>query len=173
MTKHAKDYLQKLGISSPEEAAVLEWDLNVRFAEFTDAEVQTWMCQSRYLKDYAKTRSVTSAAQSAGVSVFIAQAWEWNDTLGFARRLEIADLEFCDTIKARALDLACEKPSNLTLLARVLELHFPRERASKGRGADDSAAREVLRLLREQARRDLDERNARVAKPSKNRRPAN
>lgn len=173
MTKHAKDYLQELGISSPEEAAVLERELNVRFAEFTDADVQTWTRQNCYLEDYAKTRAVTSAARNAGVSVFIAQAWEQNDTLGFSRRLEIADLEFCDTIKARALDAACEKPTNLTLLARVLELHFPRERSSKGRGADDSAAREVLRLLREQAHRDLAERNARASKPSENRRPAN
>ena len=166
MTKHPKDYLQDLDIPSMEEAAVLERDLNVRFAEFTDADVQTWTRQSRYLKDYAKTRSVTSAAQKAGVSIYIAQAWEQNDTLGFSRRLEVADLEFCDTIKARAMDAACEKPPNLTLLARVLELHFPRDRSSKGRGADDSAAHEVLRLLRKRSHRDLAEWNARTSKPS-------
>lgn len=165
MATHATRYLKKLDISSVEEAAVLEEDLNVRFDEFTDADVRTWTRQTRYLQDYAKTRAATSAAQAAGVSVYLAQAWERNDTLGFTRRLEMADLEFCDRIMAKALDLAFVKSTSPVLLARVLELHFPPDRTSN-EGGDNSPALEVLRLLRAMAQQDMAERNAGASQTS-------
>lgn len=166
MAAHATRYLKKLDISSAEEAAVLEEDLNVRFDEFTDADVQTWTRQTRYLQDYAKTRAETSAAQAAGVSVYLAQAWQRNDTLGFTRRLEMADLEFCDRIMAKALDLAFVKSTSPVLLARVLELHFPPDRTSNEGGDDNSPALEVLRLLRAMAQQDMAERNAAASQTS-------
>lgn len=153
-------YLKRLEISSAEEAAVQEEDLNVRFDEFTDADVRTWTRQTRYLAHYAKTRAATSAAQEAGVSVYMARAWERNDTLGFTRRLETAELEFCDAIMAKALDMACVFSPSPALLARVLEIHFPTDRSAKARRADNPAALEVLRLLRAMAQQDMDERNA-------------
>ena len=165
MDTYAGRYLEKLEISSAEEAAVLEEDLNVRFDEFTDADVRTWTRQTRYLQDYAKTRAATSAAQAAGVSVYLAQAWERNDTLGFTRRLEMADLEFCDRIMAKALDLAFVKSTSPVLLARVLELHFPPDRTSN-EGDDNSPALEVLRLLRAMAQQDMPERNAGASQAS-------
>ena len=166
MDTHATCYLEKLGIASAEEAAVLEEDLNVRFGEFSDADVRTWTRQSRYLQDYAKTRAATSAAQAAGVSVYLAQAWERNDTLGFTRRLETAELEFRDTIMAKALDLAFVKSTNPVLLVRVLELYFPPDRTSEDRGADNPAALEVLRRLRAMAQEDMAERNAGASQAS-------
>lgn len=165
MDTYAGRYLEKLEISSAEEAAVLEEDLNVRFDEFSDADVQTWTRQTRYLQDYAKTRAATSAAQAAGVSVYLAQAWERNDTLGFTRRLEMADLEFCDRIMAKAMDLAFVKSTSPVLLARVLELHFPPDRTSN-EGDDNSPALEVLRLLRAMAQQDMAERNAAASQTS-------
>ena len=75
--------LDELDIASPEEAEELEYELDLRFEDFTPTDRKTWLKQNACLDQFSRIGTVTSAASRAGVTVFTAQRWNNDDVLGF------------------------------------------------------------------------------------------
>ena len=146
--------LDELGITSLEEAEEMELELDVRFREFTPDDRMTWLRQNAYLEHYARTRTVTTSARKAGVSVFAAKAWKRNDTLGFTRRLEISELEFSDRLEELALERASDPKAPASLLIELLRAYIPEKFSRNGHKCDTSKSDEILHRLREDAQRE-------------------
>ena len=156
MTSH-KDYrLDQLGIISQYEADELERDLNVRFDRFTYNDREVWVQQNAYLDAYAHNGAVSDSADMAGVPVSIAQNWEYHNTLGFKRRLEIADLRFSDGLQILALERVREPNAPAALLIELLRAHIPEKFSSNGHVCDTSKADELLSRYSENANRELE-----------------
>ena len=145
--------LDELGITSLEEAEEMELELDVRFREFTPDDRMTWLRQNAYLEHYARTRTVTTSARKASVSVFAAKAWKRNDTLGFTRRLEISELEFSDRLEELALERASDPKAPASLLIELLRAYIPEKFSRNGHKCDTSKSDEILHRLREDAQR--------------------
>lgn len=145
--------LDELGIGSRDEASELEQALGVSLQKLSRDERRVWLQQSRYLKKFSETRTVSTAARHAGVTVHTTRSWERDNVLGFMRRLEIAELEFCDALEELALERAREPKSTPTLITALLGAHLPSRYSSKAI-ANESVALEVLVELRKFARRD-------------------
>ena len=155
-----KDYrLDQLGIGSQDEADELERDLQIRFDLFTHRDRKVWNQQNAYLEAYADKRSVSHAADAAAVSVSVAQEWQRLDTLGFLRRLEIADLRFSDNLQVMALERAREPDSPASLIIALLRAHIPEKYSSNGHVCDDPTPdpAETLLDLRQGAYSERDE----------------
>ena len=146
--------LDELGITSLEQAEEMELELDVRFREFTPDDRMTWLRQNAYLEHYARTRTVTTSARKAGVSVFAAKAWKRNDTLGFTRRLEISELEFSDRLEELALERASDPKAPASLLIELLRAYIPEKFSTNGHKCDTSKSDEILHRLREDAQRE-------------------
>ena len=131
MHTFAKKLLDQLDTGSRDEAEMLEDALGVRFREFTRENRRVWVQQRRYLERFSETRTATTAARYAGVMVHVAWTWERLNTLGFARRLEVAELEFCDTLEELALECAHEPKSTPTLITALLSAHLPSKYSSE------------------------------------------
>ena len=101
--RYEKLRLNELGIPSDEEAEELEYELELSFEDFTPSDRRTWLKQSNYLDHFSRTGTVSSAATSAGVTVYKAQGWQYENELGFIRRNEVASLIFNDRLKEIAL----------------------------------------------------------------------
>ena len=156
MTSH-KDYrLDQLGITSQYEADELERDLNVRFDRFAYNDREVWVQQNAYLHAYARNRAVSESADVAGVPVSIAQNWEYHNTLGFKRRLEIADLRFSDSLQVLALERVREPNAPAALLIALLRAHIPEKFSSNGHVCDTSKADEQLFFYSQDAKRELE-----------------
>ncbi len=156
MTSH-KDYrLDQLGIASQYEADELERDLNVRFDLFVYNDREVWVQQNAYLDAYARNRAVSDSADVAGVPVSIAQNWEYFNTLGFKRRLEIADLRFSDSLQVLALERVREPNAPATLLIELLRAHIPEKFSTNGHVCDTSKADEQLFFYGQDAKRELE-----------------
>ena len=156
MTSH-KDYrLDQLGIPSQYEADELERDLNVRFELFTYNDREVWVQQNVYLDAYAYNRTVSESADMAGVPVSIAQNWKYFNTLGFKRRLEIADLRFSDSLQVLALERVREPDAPASLLITLLRAHIPEKFSTNGHVCDTSKADELLSLYSQDAQRELE-----------------
>ena len=155
--KHYKRLrLDELGISSDEEAEELEFELELRFEEFTPKDRKTWLDQNAYLEHFSRTGTVTSAARRAGVTVYKAQRWKYDNVLGFTRRLEVATLVFKDRLKQKVLLRASDPKAPATLLIELLRAYIPEEFSRNGHKCDTSKADELLRRFREDARRELE-----------------
>ena len=148
--------LDELGISSDEEAEELEFELELRFEEFTPKDRKTWLDQNAYLEHFSRTGTVTSAARRAGVTVYKAQRWKYDNVLGFTRRLEVATLVFKDRLKQKVLLRASDPKAPATLLIELLRAYIPEEFSRNGHKCDTSKADELLRRFREDARRELE-----------------
>ena len=146
--------LDELGITSLEEAEEMELELDVRFREFTPDDRMTWLRQNAYLEHYARTRTVTTSARKAGVSVSAAKAWKRNDTLGFTLRLEISELEFSDRLQELALERASDPKAPATLLIELLRAYIPEKFSRNGHKCDTSKSDQILHRLREDAQRE-------------------
>ena len=144
----------ELGISSEEEAEELEFELEVRFGEFTPKDRKTWLQQNAYLDHFSRTGTVTSAARRAGVTVYKAQRWKYDNVLGFTRRLEVATLTFNDRLKQKALLRASDPKAPATLLIELLRAYIPETFSRNGHKCDTSKSEELLRHFREDARRE-------------------
>ena len=156
MTSH-KDYrLDQLGITSQYEADELERDLNVRFDLFAYNDREVWVQQNAYLDAYARNRAVSDSADVAGVPVSIAQNWEYHNTLGFNRRLEIADLRFSDGLQVLALERVREPNAPAALLIELLRAHIPEKFSSNGHVCDTSKADEQRFFYSQDAKRELE-----------------
>lgn len=141
--------LHQLGLDSPQEAEALEAELHLSLGELTPEQRDVWISQNRFLQQYAVTRTVTTAANVAGVSIYTVRDWERKDMLGFNRRLETADLEFCDALEEMALARAREAQSSPALIIALLRAHLPNKYApSKSPHPDDHDAKEALRRFR-------------------------
>ena len=155
--KYYKDLrLDELGISSDEEAEELEFELELRFGEFTPRDRKTWLQQNTYLEFFSRIGTVSSAAREAGVTVYKAQTWKFDNVLGFTRRLEVADLAFNDRLKEKALRRASDPKAPATLLIELLRAYIPEEFSRSGHKCDTSKSDEILRRFREDARRELE-----------------
>ncbi len=117
--------LKALRINSTYEAAELERELDIRFDDFTPEHCEIWLRQTLCLERYAQTRTYSSAARAGGVTVYTLDAWERENTLGFVRRKEIADREFCDGLDELLLERARQPDSPPSLLTAVLRAHMP------------------------------------------------
>ncbi len=155
MTSHKDHRLDQLGIVSQDEADELQRELDIRFDRFTYRDRKVWNWQNSYLDAYAHTRTVSDSADVAGVSVSTAQAWKYLDTLGFTRRLEIADLRFSDNLQVLALERAREPDAPASLLIALLRAHIPEKFSSNGHLCDTSKSDELLYYYRQDAQREL------------------
>ena len=148
--------LDELDISSDEEAEELEFELELRFEEFTLRDRKTWLQQNTYLEHFSRIGSVTSAAREAGVTVYKTQTWKFDNVLGFTRRLEVADLAFNDRLKEKALRRASDPKASATLLIELLRAYIPEQFSRNGHKCDTSKSDELLRHFREDARREME-----------------
>ena len=155
MTSHKDHRLDQLGIASQDEADELQRELGIRFDQFTYHDRKVWNQQNSYLQAHARTRTVSDSADLAGVTVSTAQAWKYLDTLGFTRRLEIADLRFSDSLQVTALDRAREPDAPASLLIALLRAHIPEKYSSNGHLCDTSKSDELLFHYRQDAQREL------------------
>ena len=156
MTSH-KDYrLDQLAITSQYEADELERDLNVRFDRFAYNDREVWVQQNAYLDAYAHNGAVSESADVAGVPVSIAQNWEYFNTLGFKRRLEIAGLRFSDSLQVLALERVREPNAPAALLIALLRAHIPEKFSTNGHVCDTSKTDEQLFFYSQDAKRDLE-----------------
>ena len=117
--------LRELGINSENRAAELEHELGIRFSDFTPEQIDTWQRQTICLNQYAYTRTYSSVARAAGVTVYTIEAWERDNELGFVRRKEMADREFCDGLEELLLERARMPESPPSLLSAVLRAQMP------------------------------------------------
>ena len=117
--------LRELGINSEYRAAELEHELGIRFSDFTPEQIDTWQRQTICLNQYAYTRTYSSAARAAGVTGYTIEAWERDNELGFVRRKEMADREFCDGLEELLLERARMPESPPSLLSAVLRAQMP------------------------------------------------
>ena len=145
-----------MDIASDEEAEELEFELELRFEEFTPRDRKTWLQQNTYLEHFSRIGSVTSAAREAGVTVYKAQTWKFDNVLGFTRRLEVADLAFNDRLKEKALRRASDPKAPATLLIELLRAYIPEQFSRNGHKCDTSKSDELLRHFREDARREME-----------------
>ena len=148
--------LDELGISSDEEAEELEYELDLRFVDFTPEDRKTWLRQSAYLEHFSRTGTISSAAEKAGVTAYTAQGWQYDNALGFTRRDEVASLIFTDRLKETALLRASDPKAPATLLIELLRAYIPEEFSRNGHKCDSSKSDELLRRYSEDARRDLE-----------------
>ena len=155
MTSHKDHRLDQLGIPSQDEADELERELDIRFDQFSYHDRKVWNQQNSYLDEYARTRTVSYAADTAGVTVSTAQAWKYLVTLGFTRRLEVADLRFSDRLQVMALERAREPDAPASLLIALLRAHIPEKYSANGHLLDTSKSDELLFHYRQDAQREL------------------
>ena len=148
--------LDELGISSDEEAEELEFELELRFQDFTPEERKTWVRQNVYLEHISRTGIVSSSAYKAGLTVFTVQGWNYGNVLGFTRRLEVATLIFKDRLKHKALISADDPKAPSALLIELLRAYIPEEFSRNGHKCDTSKTDELLRRFREDARREQE-----------------
>ena len=156
MTSHKDHQRDLLGINSQYEADELEHELDIRFDRFSYQDREAWVQQNAYLDAYANTRTESESADTAGVTVSTAQAWKFLNTLGFKRRLEIADLRFSDSLQVLALERAREPDAPASLLIALLRAHIPEKFSSNGHTCDTSKADELLFHYSQDAKRELD-----------------
>ncbi len=148
--------LDELGFSSEEEAEELEFELELRFEDFTPKDRKTWRQQTTYLEYFSRIGTTTSAAQEAGVTGYTAQRWKYDNVLGFTRRLEMATLIFKDRLKEKALRRASDPKAPATLLIELLRAYIPEEFSRNGHKCDTSKSDEILRRFREDAHREKE-----------------
>ncbi len=155
-SRYEKLRLDELGIPSHEEAEELEYELELRFENFTPEDRRTWLLQSNYLEHFSRTGTVSSAAKSAGVTIFKAQRWQYDNILGFTRRDEVASFIFNDRLKEKALARASDPKAPATLLIDLLRAYIPEEFSRNGHKRDSSKSDDLLRRYREDACRDWE-----------------
>ena len=148
--------LDEIGIASDEEAEELEFELELRFQDFTAKDRKTWLRQNDYLDHFARTGTVSSSARKAGVSLYTAQRWKYDNVLGFTRRHEMSTLIFNDTLQHKALMRASDPKAPATLLIELLRANIPEKFSRNDHKCDTSKSDEILRRFREGARRELE-----------------
>ena len=148
--------LDELGISSDEEAEELEYELDLRFEHFSPWDRKTWLRQNVYLEDFAKTGTIDSAALEAGVTIYTAQTWQYENVLGFTRRLEVATITYQGTIKRKAMLRASEPNAPATLLIELLRAYVPDQFSRSAQKRDTSKPDDAHRRYRENARREKE-----------------
>ena len=154
--RYEKLRLDELGIPSDEEAEELEYELDLRFEDFTPTDRTTWLRQSDYLEHFSRTGTLSSAAKKAGVTILKAQRWQYDDILGFTRRDEIASLIFNDRLKEIALLRASDPKAPAMLLIELLRAYIPEEFSRNGHKCDSSKSDELLRRYSEDAGRNQE-----------------
>ena len=152
-----KEYqLDQLGISSPKEADELQRDLDIRFDQFSYNDREDWVQQNAYLDAYAHTRTVSDAANEAGVTISTAQHWKYLNTLGFKHRLEEAELRFSDSIQVIALERFKEPNAPAALLITFLRAYIPEKFSTNGHVCDTSEDEDLLYRYSQDAQREME-----------------
>ena len=148
--------LDELGISSDEEAEELEYELDLRFEDFSPKDRKTWLLQNVYLEQFSRTGTIDSAAREAGVTIYTAQRWQHDDVLGFTRRHEVATITFKGRIQRKALLRASDPNAPATLLIELLRSYIPEQFSRSGHKPDAPKPDDVFRGYHEGARREKD-----------------
>ncbi|MCY4528084.1 MAG: hypothetical protein OXD46_03515, partial [Chloroflexi bacterium] len=148
--------LDELGIPSEEEAEELEYELELRFEDFTPKERETWLKQNVYLKHFSSIGTVTASARQAGVTVYTAQRWKHDNVLGFTRRLEVSELTFKDRLQQKALLRASDPTAPATLLIELLRANIPEKFSKNDHKCDTSKADALHRRLIANAAQERD-----------------
>jgi hypothetical protein len=157
--------MKALGFNSEDDVEATEWALGIRFDDFTPEDRGTWRLQDLCLKQYALTPIYERAARRAGVSVGDVKAWERHNVLGFVKRMEVAELEFSETIQVILQEMAKKPDAPPLLLSWVLNMHMPEkydvltpeDMADDPPGPTEAEIRqqvieEYLRIVREEER---------------------
>ena len=166
--------LDELDIASPEEAEELEYELDLRFEDFTPTDRKTWLKQNAYLEHFSQTGATTSAARGANVTVYTALRWQSDDVLGFNRRLEVATLAFNDSLQEMALIRAGEPKAPASLVLALLRANMPEKYSEKGENDERAKAKakakalHQLHLYRVQAHREKAAGYPKLSEISKN-----
>ena len=151
--------LNALGFSSEYDAESTELALGIRFSDFTPEDCRTWRLQDLCLKQYALTPNYERAARRAGVTVADVKAWEQYNILGFVHRMEIAELEFSETVEVLLLELAKRPDSPTSLLLAFLKKHIPEEYGHiKVRRINGATRSKILKQVAEMHDRIVQER---------------
>ena len=148
--------LDELGISSDEEAEELEYELDLRFEHFTPKDRKIWLQQNVYLEHFSRTGTIDSAAREAGVTIYNAQRWEYDNVLGFTRRLEVATITFKGRLQRKALVRASDPNAPATLLIELLRSYIPEQFSRNGQKRDTSKPDDAPRRYHENARREME-----------------
>ena len=118
--------------------------------------------QGRFLEQYARTRTKTTAARYAGIHRTTVRLWEVNDTLGFRAKLAAASEVFTDSLEQFAVETAFQMKPNGSpiLLLSLLNANLP-EKYRSGMAERDDTVKNVLAELkqismRQQKTRKLD-----------------
>ena len=152
-----KEYqLDQLGISSPKEADELQRDLDIRFDQFSYNDREDWVQQNAYLDAFAHTRTVSDAANEAGVTISTAQHWKYLNTLGFKHRLEEAELRFSDSIHVAAVQRVREPNAPVGLLITFLRAYIPEKFSTNGHVCDTSKDEDRLYRYRHGDQREME-----------------
>ena len=152
-----KEYqLDQLGISSPKEADELQRDLDIRFDQFSYNDREDWVQQNAYLDAFAHTRTVSDAANEAGVTISTAQHWKYLNTLGFKHRLEEAELRFSDSIHVAAVQRVREPNAPVGLLITFLRAYIPEKFSTNAHVCDTSKDEDRLYRYRQGAQREME-----------------
>ena len=122
--------LAELNIHSQRDADELERELGIRFDDFTPEDADTWTRQNAYLNQYSENRLVTIAADAADVAVRTVRQWQFEDVLGFNRRLGIAVLYYTDMLESMLLKRVQEPGSPPSLLTMLLRAQMPEKYGS-------------------------------------------
>jgi len=106
--------------------------------------------QERFLEQYGRTRTKTTAAKYAGISTEAARLWEVNDTLGFRAKLATASEVFTDRLEQFAIESAFQmKPGQSPLLLiTLLNANLP-EKYRTGMLERDDTVKNVLSELKQ------------------------
>ncbi len=144
--------LDELDIASPEEAEELEYELDLRFEDFTPKDRKTWLKQNAYLEHFSQTGATTSAARGANVTAYTALRWQSDDVLSFNRRLEVATLAFNDSLQEIALMRAGEPKVPASLIIALLRANMPEKYSEKGEDDDRAKAKAKAKELEQQRR---------------------
>ena len=114
---------------------------------FDDEDNETWLAQSRYLDTYCHTRTRTTSARCAGVSIWQVDEWESGDVLAFNERKAYAENVFRDMLEDKLTEIVMSlKPGqSIVPLMNKLEVELPDKYGSGATHEDGS--KEVLRRL--------------------------
>jgi hypothetical protein len=73
---------------------------------------QCWDRQEAFLAAYRHTSRITHAAKASGIPVHTVHSWIGNDPYSFKKRMELARLEYCDSVRQIIHDRLADPQGN-------------------------------------------------------------
>jgi hypothetical protein len=124
----------------------------------TRANVECWTRQEAFLEAYRHTSRTSDAAKAIGVSIYAVNQWVSRDVYQFKKRLEMARLEYCDSIRRiiheRLANPQGNRGSDILLMFEAKAV-MPEMYREEVKVLGVSAPLQILDRLRELAAKDL------------------